>query len=619
MTGDDLVWSAPLSCTIAAVVIAVIAHRGANLPLAVVSLATLASGVLTSLVAGDAGPSVWWSIPAVVLLAAEAVGATSFDSIWRRIARTSAPIVAVGLGAMALVAPYGLLWTRWVFGSGLDDAGDAVPAALTCLALLASALRSGRRTDDDRWQTAAYVAAAAAGFSALVVGGALLVVASLAAVAAWVLITVITPWRSWDLATASVASWVVFAELVDTSLPSWTRLVIIVAAGLAGVIGVSTVRRNDEGFRLIIGTSLVGIASALVVADGAVEVGTLVFAALIALGVSLQPDQSRWPLVTVALVGVLTVDGAATEWSTVALVAVVAAAFAGSSRSLASVRTHVAAALTVVAGALALATAGIDPGTATMAGVAVGTALSGLALIDRRLLSLLTAGATATSLAVLSSSLASPVFTSIAVTMLGVQLALAGATWRGQVAALPGATISLAGLVSVWWTTGTNTWAIAAIAPYGATGVDLVVGTLTVVLLATGWGVRRAQPVTSWLAYGPGLALVGTWLLASQLEPGADWATFGALAVGVVSIGVGGWRHLGAPLVAGTIMVTGTVLVSAGARLATAPTWTWIALGGTGLLVLAALIERSDRPLLPIGRRAEEQTSFLEQFCKRFR
>ncbi len=619
MTGDGLVWSAPVSCALAAAVLAVVATRRANLPLAVGALATLASGALTSLVVGEAGANVWWSIPAVLLLAAEAAGAASTDSIWRRIARRSAPVVAVGLGTTAVLVPYGVLWTRWLSGAGVDDAGAMVPAALTCLGLLASALGSARRVDDDRWRTAALLAAAAAGFSALVVGGAPLAVASLAAIVAWTAISVATPWRSWDLTTATVASWVVFAELVDTTLPGWARLVIVVATGVAWVISVSTVRRNDEGFRSIIGAGLIGVASALVVTDGAVEVGTLVFAGLIALGVSLQPDRSRWPLATATLIGLLTVDDAPTEWTTVALCALIAGAFAGSSRSLTSVRTHVAAALSAVTGALALATAGIDPGTATMAGVAVGAALSGIALLDRRFLPLLTAGATATALAVLSAAVASPVFTSIAVMMLGAQLALAGATWRGPVAALPGSIISVIGLVSMWWTTGTNAWAIAAIAPYGATGVDLAVGVLSAALLTAGWGVRRTQPVTTWLAYGPGLALVGTWLLASQLEPGTDWATLGALTIGVVSIGIGGWHRLGAPLVAGTIMIAGTVLLSAGARLAAAPTWTWIALGGTGLLVLAAVIERSERPLLPIGRRADERTSLVEQFCRNFR
>jgi len=85
-----------------------------------------------------------------------------------------------------------------------------------------------------------------------------------------------------------------------------------------------------------------------------------------------------------------------------------------------------------------------------------------------------------------------------------------------------------------------------------------------------------------------------------------------------VALGIGGWRRLGAPLVAGTIMIGGTILLSAGPRLATTPTWTWIAAGGVGLLVVAALIERSERPLLPIGRRAQTKQSLLERFYEEF-
>jgi hypothetical protein len=77
-------------------------------------------------------------------------------------------------------------------------------------------------------------------------------------------------------------------------------------------------------------------------------------------------------------------------------------------------------------------------------------------------------------------------------------------------------------------------------------------------------------------------------------------------------------RRLGAPLVLGTLMVVATMVVSAGERLAATPTWVWIAVGGVGLLVIAALVERSERPLLPVGRRSNEQQSLLEQFCDEF-
>ena len=124
--------------------------------------------------------------------------------------------------------------------------------------------------------------------------------------------------------------------------------------------------------------------------------------------------------------------------------------------------------------------------------------------------------------------------------------------------------------------------------------------------------------MSSWLAYSPGLAMAGTWLIATQLEPGTDWATFGTLNVATVALAVGGVRRLGAPLVLGTIMVIVTILVSAGERLAATPTWAWIAVGGVGLLVIAALIERSERPLLPMGRRSNGQPSVVEQFCDEF-
>ncbi|HSP28828.1 MAG TPA: hypothetical protein VLN74_09795, partial [Ilumatobacteraceae bacterium] len=347
--------------------------------------------------------------------------------------------------------------------------------------------------------------------------------------------------------------------------------------------------------------------------------GSIVFAALIALGVSLRPERSIIPLVAVAFIGSSTVAERPDTVPSIVLSGLIALAFAGSSRRVNDVRSHVAAGLAMLTGALVLATVGVDPGTAAMTGVLVGTALSGIAVVDRRLLPAMTAGLVSSVLALHASSFANPVFTSIALMALGAQLALVGGLWKGRLAALPGAVLAVYAMVSMWWTTGTNEWAIASIAPYGASGVDMVVGVLAGGLVVLGAVVRRKQPVTSWLAYGPGLALAGTWLLASQLEPSTDWATFAALTLGVVALGIGGARRLGAPLVAGTLMVLGTIVLSAGPRLASAPTWSWIAVGGVGLLVVAALVERSERPLLPTGRRGDGPTSMLEQFCQDFR
>ena len=98
-------------------------------------------------------------------------------------------------------------------------------------------------------------------------------------------------------------------------------------------------------------------------------------------------------------------------------------------------------------------------------------------------------------------------------------------------------------------------------------------------------------------------------------ESAGDWATFAALVVGVVATGVGGVRLLAAPLVAGLVALAGTGLISAGPQLAEAPTWAWIAIGGVALLVLAAVVERSERPVLPTRT---GDASLLGDFCSNF-
>jgi hypothetical protein len=602
MTAPVLAWAAPLSCTVAAAVIAVIAHRRANAPLAAVSMATFATGLSTWVVAGEPSSVLVWSIPSLVLLATEAVAAVRGESIWRQLARRAAPVVAVPVGLVALVLPLAAV-ADVALGVAADPT-EAVPAALAACGLLATAVGSARRDRGEGWVAVALVGAVGAALASGVFAGLPPLIAAAAAFAAWGAVSAVTPWRTWDLTTAVITTWIALVALYDEQGPTWGRLALVATTAVALVVAVSAVRRNDEGARLLVAASAYAfVGGALVEATidrtTAPMAGSLVFAALVAFGVTLRPDRSVLPLAAVSLVGLSLVADRPAEWPTVALTALVGLAFAGSSRRLFDGRTHVAAAVLVVAAGLALATAGIDAGTAAVAGVLAGVALTGIAVVDERARQAATAGLTATVLAAHASTFASPVFASLAVMAVGGQAALVGGRWKGARGAVPGAAISAIGLASIWWTTGSNEWMIEAIAPYGATGVDVVVGVVAVALLAFGAAVRRRASVSNWLAYGPGLALAGTWLLATQLEPGTDWATFGALGLGVVSLGVGGWRRLGAPLVAGSLMVGGTLVLSAGPRLAAAPTWMWIAGGGVGLLVIAALVERSDKPLPP--------------------
>jgi hypothetical protein len=621
LTADQLAWTAPLSCTVAAAVIAVVARRHDNAPLAVVAIGTFSAGVSAGFIAGNVSGAAWWSIPAVAVLVGEAVGARTDDSIWRRIGRRVALVVVAPMGAVAAALP---LWALVDVSFGSTATSTAVPAGLTALALFATAFGTGQRLAGERWATASLVAGVGAVFAAVVFSGLSVLIAAGVVMAGWALLSVVTPWRAWDLSTGLLMSWVVLAVAVDEHGPASSRLALLVLAAAASMLSVSITRRRDEGLRLVALAAVYGVAGGQLIAstfDGAASAspGSMVFAALIAVGVSLRPDVTVVPLVTVSLIGVSMVAERPDSVPSIVISALVAFAFAGSSRRVGDVRSHVAAGLAAVTCGLIVAAIGLDPGTATMAGAVAGAALSGIAVVDRRARPALTAGVTASVLATHASTFAGPAFTSIAVMAVGAQSALVGGLWKGRTAALPGVVVAVFALLSTWWTTGTNDWAITSLAPYGASGEDIVVGVLAAVLVTAGAVVRRTQAITSWLAYGPGLALAGTWLLATQLEPGTDWATFGALTLGVVALGFGGTRRLGAPLVAGTLMVAGTILLSAGPRLASAPTWSWIAVGGVGLLVVAALVERSERPLLPTGGRRDGPTSMLEQFCRDFR
>ena len=626
-TGDVLVWSAPLSCAIAAAVIAVLAQRARNAPLAVVSMAVLGSGVLTSLISGDVDGVVWFCVPAIVLLATEAVAATRVDSIWRQLARTATVPIGVGLATAALVSPLVTLAARW--DAPADVVADDrwyVPLALWSAALIACTAGSARRRGGS-WLSAAPLAATVASMSTLAMAGAPMWGFAVAALFGWIVISAVTPWATWDITTSTLAVWVLLSSFVDEGQPVFWSIALAITGAIT-VVSCSVVSRRDAGFRTIAAAALAALGTGLVVdeitavAEAArFQVGVLVFVGLIGLGAAIRPERSTWPL---AIAGYFTLtvitddpDGSI-SWFAVATTAAYAAAVAGSSRSLTGVRAHIAASITTAAGGLALIAASVDAGTSVVAASLIGIGLSGLATLDRRLVVGQTAGVTASTIAVAMSVAASPVFTSIALIVLGAQLIAVGITTSTWWLRSAGAALTVGSTLSLWWTTGTNQWLIDAIAPHGADGSDVAITAVVAALLIGGWLLRRTFTVSTWLAYSPGLGMAGTWLIATQLQAGTDWATFAALAMGTIALAVGGVRRLGAPLVLGTLMVVGTILVSAGERLAAAPTWAWIALGGIGLLVIAALIERSERPLLPVGRRGEQQQSLLEQFCEEF-
>ncbi len=122
------------------------------------------------------------------------------------------------------------------------------------------------------------------------------------------------------------------------------------------------------------------------------------------------------------------------------------------------------------------------------------------------------------------------------------------------------------------------------------------------VLLAAGWHRSRARPqVSSWITYGPGLAVLMLPILAAVwLLPG--WARPLALGVAAAGIALTGARtRLLAPLLLGgavVILDAGHELAPAAGQLAgLLPRWVPIAVIGVALLAVGATYEARRRDL----------------------
>ncbi len=282
-------------------------------------------------------------------------------------------------------------------------------------------------------------------------------------------------------------------------------------------------------------------------------------------------------------------------------------------------RVGVRLAGTPVALAATVATVGIFlPGQ--LAWLAVGlligaVATTGVAMLSDRFDVVDTLGLTAGVLAVAFAPAVSALTVSLSFVVVTTQATLYGAAFHKRWVAIVGGIGALGSLTSIWWTSGANAATLRWLEPTGIRGDDLTIAACVALLLLAGAALRRMTSTTTWLAYGPGLGLCVTWLLTAQGEPAGDWATFAALVVGVVATGVGGVRLLAAPLVAGLVALAGTAVISAGPQLAEAPTWAWIAIGGVTLIILAALVERSERPVLPTRT---GDPSLLGDVCSHF-
>ncbi|MEO6317720.1 MAG: hypothetical protein ABIP36_02950 [Acidimicrobiales bacterium] len=127
---------------------------------------------------------------------------------------------------------------------------------------------------------------------------------------------------------------------------------------------------------------------------------------------------------------------------------------------------------------------------------------------------------------------------------------------------------------------------------------------LPVAVLLLGAGLRaRSVGSSSWIAYGPVIALFGGAALAERLSGGPGWHGLVAGTVGVLAVAAGGHRRLAAPLLLGTGLLVALVGYETLAITAALPTWTWLAVGGTALLAAGIAMEHHDLGPVETGRR----------------
>jgi hypothetical protein len=126
---------------------------------------------------------------------------------------------------------------------------------------------------------------------------------------------------------------------------------------------------------------------------------------------------------------------------------------------------------------------------------------------------------------------------------------------------------------------------------------------VALILVLAGWQARRRVEVSSWVAYGPAVALLGGAALVERVTGGGAGHALVAGAVGLVAVIVGGQRRLIAPLLVGTALLVALTLHESLAVTAGVPTWGWLAMGGVTLIGAGITMERAESTPLETGRR----------------
>lgn len=603
MAGRATAWAAMASGAIAAVVLGREAKAQGDRALGGVAVAVFFAGVATAGVAGDlsttsnvlALPGLFVAVEAATLVARR-------DAFWGRIAARTALLAEVP--AVVFGWTTALWWfavspiTNNVEFFGARFGGEPLfGVALGLLAVgwfLMGARRLSADTDDSDTSLLRSMQAAAAEYSWLVAPAVVGAVAwgtasgpaTAAACVALGALLATAPRRSARLIAGVLALW---APL--TMDWSWAA----VSAGLAGAAVATLAARhahrasgeavNPETVVLTlaaIGTALLGCAIGSV--DGGIVVNSmLAVAACCAVAAALEPAPvvpliARGGAVAAALgVAVIDPDRALAALTLATVLAVVDAV--GRDRPV--IALGAAATMQLVVVDLARR-GGLDTAETGLALCISAVVWAGLALVvDERWRLPLLAAAGAGLIGGLMLAAHDPRAHAHALLIAGGLVAVGGVAIRKPAVVGVGA-----GIVCVAIGSHLELSHVRA--------TDAYMAPVAALLLGAGFHLRRSgdDPVSSWLAYTPPVALLGGAALVERIAGGAGVHALVAGAVGIAAVAAGGGRRLAGPLITGTALLVAVTVHESLGTLATVPTWGWLAAGGSLLLTVGVSLER---------------------------
>jgi hypothetical protein len=111
------------------------------------------------------------------------------------------------------------------------------------------------------------------------------------------------------------------------------------------------------------------------------------------------------------------------------------------------------------------------------------------------------------------------------------------------------------------------------------------------------------------VAYGPAIVLLGGSALLERLQNGSGVHALVAGAVGMAAVVVGGSKRLIAPLLLGTALLVALTGHESLGVTREVPTWGWLALGGSILLMSGVAMERLDTGPLESGKRVVDMVN----------